>query len=141
MSNDIYYSLCNLDSGRFELIEEVEVEQCHWFEEHEKLRVRFDNSHLESFDYIWLATGGNFDIDLVPLLSSLKKQYHIECVEGLPVLQEDLSWALDVPLYVMGALAQLQLKASYLNLVPAALQPHFRSASTSLSLSFSTASA
>jgi len=43
----------------------------------------------------------------------------IETAGGLPLLQADLSWAADCPLYVMGAFAQLQLGADALNLAGA----------------------
>lgn len=119
MSSDIYNSLQLLDGESFELMEGVEVEQGHWLEEQHRIHVRFDNARLESYDYIWLATGGDFDMDLVPVLASLKAQHPIECVDGLPALQEDLSWAPNVPLFVMGAFAQLQLGADALNLAGA----------------------
>ena len=81
--------------------------------------VRFDNGRMQRYDHIWLATGGDFDVDLVPILASLYAQYPIECVDGLPALQDDLSWAHNVPLYVMGAFAQLQLGPDALNLAGA----------------------
>ena len=48
-----------------------------------------------------LRTGGNFDYELVPLLASIQAQHPITCVDGLPGLQPDLSWAEGVPLYVI----------------------------------------
>ena len=40
-------------------------------------------------------------------------------VGGLPLLQDDLSWAEGCPLYVMGAFAMLQLGPDALNLAGA----------------------
>ena len=81
--------------------------------------MRFDDGRLQKFDFVWLATGGHFDMDLVPVFASLQQQHPIPCVDGLPVLQDDLSWATDLPLFVMGAFAQLQLGADALNLAGA----------------------
>ena len=105
-------------------MQEAEVEQAHWLlspeDEHEgDIHVRFDNGCLMRYDYVWLATGGDFDLDIVPMFSSLAKQRPIDMCFGLPVLREDLSWDQDFPLYIMGAYAQLQLGADALNLAGA----------------------
>ena len=83
------------------------------------IHVRLDNGRLARFDMIWLATGGEFDMELVPLYASLQAQHPIPSAGGFPVLREDLSWAAGVPLFVMGAFAQLQLGADALNLAGA----------------------
>lgn len=131
MSSDVYSKLVDFDPDRLELLEEVEVQQAQWLPVEEKvsdeagsssggdIHVRLDNGRLGRFDYVWLATGGDFDLDLVPMLASMQVQHPIETCHGLPVLREDLSWAKDVPLYIMGAYAQLQLGADALNLAGA----------------------
>ncbi|KOO27024.1 fad binding domain protein, partial [Chrysochromulina tobinii] len=87
-----------------------------------EVQVRFSRPDLAeegesaAFDFVWLATGGNLDLNLVPLLASFQAQRPISTVGGLPVLQPDLSWDAGVSLYVMGAFAQLQLGADALNL-------------------------
>ena len=128
MSTDVYFDLVEAsreDPARLELIEEAEVEQAHWLskkrnidsgEKEGEIHVRFDNGRLAHYDFVWLATGGDFDLTLVPIFASLMSQHPIPSVDGLPVLQDNLSWAKDVPLYVMGAFAQLQLGADALNL-------------------------
>lgn len=135
------------DCGRpGRLLEEVEVEEAHWVGEGEEMErglepdaylscprrvseqamstagevfVRFDDGRRAFFDYIWLATGGNLDLSLVPILSSLLEQCPIPVADGLPLLQTDLSWAADCPFYVMGAFAQLVLGPDALNLAGA----------------------
>ena len=90
-----------------------------------EIEIRFDSGALARFDFVWLATGGNFDMELVPVFASLQTQQQrdglepIPCIGGLPQLQPDCSWAQQEPynsLYVMGAFAQLQLGADALNL-------------------------
>eukprot|EP00606_Chrysophyceae_sp_TOSAG23-5_P000969 GSChrysophyteH2.ASY1.ANO1.1359.1 assembled CDS len=99
--------------------DETEVEQAHWHATEKVIQVRFGTGEISSFDFIWLATGGEFDLELVPIYASLMSQHPIDCVNGLPELSDDLSWAKNVPLYVMGAFAQLQLGADALNLAGA----------------------
>eukprot|EP00940_MAST-03C_sp_MAST-3C-sp2_P000349 g349.t1 len=119
MSGDVFASFSRV-SSHFTLVEETEVVQAHWVSSpKENITVRFDNGDLSQFDLVWLATGGMLDLELVPIFSSLLKQHPIRCVDGLPVLQDDLAWAENVPLYVMGAFAQLQLGADALNLAGA----------------------
>eukprot|EP00965_Chrysotila_dentata_P191121 6174323-Pleurochrysis_carterae.AAC.2 len=81
-----------------------------------EIEVSFDDGDGDVYDYVWLATGGELDISLVPFFSSLLEQRPVPLVRGLPALQDDLSWDDRCPLYVMGAFAQLQLGADALNL-------------------------
>ena len=119
MTKDMYTSLNNFDSSKFIFKEETELEQAHWHATEKVIQVRFGTGEISSFDFIWLATGGEFDLELVPIYASLMSQHPIDCVNGLPELSDDLSWAKNVPLHVMGAFAQLQLGADALNLAGA----------------------
>eukprot|EP00962_Isochrysis_galbana_P013087 scaffold3741_cov114-Isochrysis_galbana.AAC.7 len=80
------------------------------------MHVGFDDGSFGSFDLIWLATGGEMDLSLVPLFHQMLHQRPIPVVGGLPALQPDLSWDHGCPLHVMGAFAQLELGADALNL-------------------------
>ncbi|CAD7969392.1 unnamed protein product [Amoebophrya sp. A25] len=103
----------------FELMEENEITQAHYIPSTKEIEIRFEDGKITRFDFVWLATGGNFDMDLVPLFASLQRQEEIPSIDGLPQLQADCSWSANVPLYVMGAFAQLQLGADALNLAGA----------------------
>ena len=110
--------------GRFELLEEVEVSEAGWQEGGVDdtcghVAVRLDDGHFQSFDFVWLATGGNLDLSLVPILASMQAQRPIGGAGGLPMLQADLAWDASCPFYVMGAFAGLQLGADALNLAGA----------------------
>jgi hypothetical protein len=116
-------------------MERLEVEEACWHARHAggggvegddavsnedgEVRVRYDDGSNDSVDLVWLATGGNLDLNLVPILASLQAQRPIRTTRGLPVLQPDLSWDAGCPLYVMGAFAQLQLGPDALNLAGA----------------------
>ena len=128
------------DDMRLTHLQGVEVSEAHWVPAPAsgpagsdegadtsvgEVQVRFSRPDLAeegesaAFDFVWLATGGNLDLNLVPLLASFQAQRPICTVGGLPVLQPDLSWDAGVSLYVMGAFAQLQLGADALNLAGA----------------------
>ena len=83
------------------------------------LEVRFEDGSVDTFDCIWLATGGTLDLHLIPILDSLAAQQPIHITDGLPLLQPDLSWGEYCPFYVMGAFAQMQLGPDALNMAGA----------------------
>ena len=58
-----------------------------------RLRVSLDDgSASEDFDMIWLATGAENNIDHYSSLDELRKVLPVSVVNGLPVLDRDLSW-------------------------------------------------
>ena len=74
---------------------------------------------LPPIDYIVFATGIQSDVRTIPFLQSLRDQYPIDYVGGLPCLNDDLMWDDDVPLFVTGRLAGLRLGPGAPNLVGA----------------------
>lgn len=64
---------------------------------------------LPHIDYIYFATGIQSDCATLPCLKSMLKDYPIEGIGGFPCLNEDLMWKDDIPLFVTGRLAALQL--------------------------------
>ncbi|KAA1115112.1 hypothetical protein PGT21_031735 [Puccinia graminis f. sp. tritici] len=90
---------------------------------------------LEDVTFIVAATGGKLDFGSIPFLSSLlhpengpQRHDHSEhsskkqsvnvpgVIEGLPLLTEDLQWGKELPLFVMGAYAALELGPDAANL-------------------------
>ena len=118
---------------RLQLKEEVQISEVHWA--NDKFHVFLDDgSEEESYDMIWLATGAQNHIDHYSALSNLRKALPVRVVNGLPVLNTDLSWQdpdgvdTDEPawkqvarkrVWCMGALAALELGPDALNLVGA----------------------
>ncbi|KAI8940168.1 hypothetical protein NX059_003875 [Plenodomus lindquistii] len=74
---------------------------------------------LPPIDYIVFATGVQSDVRTIPYLQSLQQQHPIDCVGGLPCLNDDLMWSDDVPLFVTGRFAGLRLGPGAPNLVGA----------------------
>lgn len=92
-----------------------------------KVDLRFaDNSFIsESFDSVWLGTGGTLDISREPVFSHLIKQFPIETVDNaVPVLNEGhflevmlgLRWDHKVPCHVIGAYSCLTVGPGAFNL-------------------------
>lgn len=97
-----------------------------------RLHVTLDDGSAEEYDMIWLSVGAENHIDFYSPLSSLRDVLPINEVNGLPVLDKDLSWRApdgaeeDEPdwkrscrkcFYCMGVLAGLELGPDALNLV------------------------
>lgn len=64
---------------------------------------------LPRFDYIYFATGIQSDFASLPYLQNMMEKYPIPGQGGFPCLNEDLMWTKDVPLFLVGRLAALQL--------------------------------
>ena len=64
---------------------------------------------LTNIDFIVSATGSAPALDATPWLQALRAQVPVATCGGLPVLTPDLQWAPDVPLFVAGGLAALEL--------------------------------
>lgn len=60
-------------------------------------------------DYLIVATGAKVNFGGLPFLKHLQKSHPIPLVGGLPVLTADLEYRRDVPLFVTGAYAGLQI--------------------------------
>lgn len=71
-----------------------------------------------SVDEIWLATGTDHDVRTVDFLTPLVARCPTRIVGGLPVVGRDLKWPA-VPVWLMGALAGLQLGPAAQNLAGA----------------------
>lgn len=85
------------------------------------MRWKCDLSHENPIfvDKIWLATGADVGIDESQLMSSILQMHPVKLVAGLPTLTEDLEWATNSNIYVMGAIAALQLGPDALNIAGA----------------------
>ncbi|KPM34597.1 hypothetical protein AK830_g11972 [Neonectria ditissima] len=71
---------------------------------------------LPAMDYIYFATGIQTDFSTLPYLQTMLKNFPIEGRGGFPCLNEDLMWNSDVPLFMSGRMAALQLGPAAPNL-------------------------
>ncbi len=66
-------------------------------------------THKIYADYLVVATGAKIDFASLPFLSNLQRTHPIKLAGGMPVLTADLEYRRDVPLFVTGAYAGLQI--------------------------------
>lgn len=64
---------------------------------------------LPRMDYIYFATGVKTNFTTLPYLQTILRKYPLKGYGGFPCLTEDLMWKDDVPLFLTGRLAALQL--------------------------------
>ncbi|KAA8646184.1 FAD binding domain protein [Aspergillus tanneri] len=76
---------------------------------------------LPRIDYIYFATGMKLDVNELPLLQWMHREYPIETKQGLPCITDDLMWQPEVPLFLTGRLAALRLGPGAPNLEGARL--------------------
>lgn len=75
-----------------------------------ELNANSDSSTLlPRCQHVILATGLGSDINTMPMLSTMHTQHPIDSFGGFPALTADLMWKEEVPLFVTGKLAMLQL--------------------------------
>ncbi|MBE7180282.1 MAG: hypothetical protein INR71_03575 [Terriglobus roseus] len=72
--------------------------------------------HLPAIDYIYFATGAPAKLEAIGMLASMREHYPIRQTLGLPCLNDELMWRDDVPLFVAGKLAALQIGPGAANL-------------------------
>lgn len=72
--------------------------------------------NLPPIDYIYFATGVSSNVNEMPMLRHIMREYPIETKGGLPSLTNDLMWRDDVPLFCTGRLAALRLGPAGQNL-------------------------
>lgn len=71
---------------------------------------------LPMMDYIYWATGIEANFKTLPYLQTMIGDYPVQDCGGFPCLNDDLMWRDDVPLYVGGRLASLQVGPAAPNL-------------------------
>lgn len=64
---------------------------------------------LLPMDFMYFATGIQTDFTSLPYMQTLLQKHPIQGAGGFPCLTEDLMWKDDVPLFMVGKLAALQL--------------------------------
>ena len=105
--------------GKMKFYEQCGVDKAEWSDE--SWQIHCDNStvhdciHHQSIDRIWVATGSQLDARNHPLLHDVFAAHPIECVNGLPVVDEHLRWQ-GCELFIMGGLAALRVGPAARNL-------------------------
>ena len=128
---EIIEELLSSQGSKLEVKTEVEIEEVEW--EDNNLKVSLTDGSECKPAMIWLSTGAQNHIDYYNVLSKLREVLPVNVVDGLPVIDNDLSWkspedGSDEPrwkqtvrkrLYCCGALSGLQCGPDSLNLIGA----------------------
>ena len=74
---------------------------------------------LPPVDHIYFATGVGSDFERLPCLRTLQARYPVANCNGFPCITENMAWRDDVPLFINGRFAALQLGPGAPNLIGA----------------------
>ncbi|TRX99054.1 hypothetical protein FHL15_000396 [Xylaria flabelliformis] len=83
------------------------------------ISLKGEQKDLPPIDHIYFATGVGTDFEALPCLQSMRRDYPIETCGGFPCITEKMTWRDDVPLFVAGRFAALQLGPGAHNLIGA----------------------
>jgi lysine/ornithine N-monooxygenase len=102
-------------SGRLDLRNQTELVGSSWDTEKEvwDLRIKTkgkEEERVEDVDYIICATGSTLDFEQLGFLEGIRRDYPMEMVRGYPRITQDLQWNDELPLFVVGAFAALEVR-------------------------------
>jgi len=100
-----------MSQGKLEVCTHTKIIGQAWDDESEKWTIGTEPPVVDmpAIDYVVYATGLSSNVETMPLLRSINDKYAIESFGGLPAVTDDLMWRNDVPLFVTGKLAMLQV--------------------------------
>ncbi|CCG24796.1 hypothetical protein CORT_0G01080 [Candida orthopsilosis Co 90-125] len=109
----------HVKNGRLKWLTETQVVEQEW--EEDTWRLLLKNKHgeatsLEKIDYVYYATGIQADIESLPFMRTMFNQNPIDVCNGYPSLTDNLQWNKEIPLYMVGKNAALQVGPTSANL-------------------------
>jgi len=87
---EIIEELLSSQGPKLEVKTEVEIEEVEWNNDHFRVSLTDRSEYKPAM--IWLSTGAQNNIDHYSVLSKLREVLPVNVVNGLPVLDNDLSW-------------------------------------------------
>ncbi|KAI0841417.1 hypothetical protein F5Y06DRAFT_285521 [Hypoxylon sp. FL0890] len=111
----------HISTGRLCLLQNTTIKEKHWdpFSKTWAVSLSDENQTLPRIDHIYFATGVKSNFECLPFLQSICSEYPVESCGGLPCITENMAWRDDVPLFIAGRLAALQLGPGAPNLIGA----------------------
>ncbi|KAI1453396.1 hypothetical protein F4805DRAFT_470118 [Annulohypoxylon moriforme] len=111
----------HISTGRLCLLQNTTIKEKRWDSSSRTWAVSLsdESQTLPPIDHIYFATGVQSNFKCLPFLKSICSDYPIESCGGLPCITENMAWRDDVPLFVAGRLAALQLGPGAPNLIGA----------------------
>ncbi|RYO92669.1 hypothetical protein DL762_001572 [Monosporascus cannonballus] len=112
----------HIASGRLSLLLHTTISHREWDPASKTWSVQLSNDTqmtLPPIDHIYFATGVGTNFEQLPCLQSMQARYPIPSCNGFPCITENMAWRDDVPLFVTGRFAGLQLGPGAPNLIGA----------------------
>ncbi|KAI1168396.1 FAD binding domain-containing protein [Nemania serpens] len=110
-------------AGRLDLLLHTTIDSKKWDPASKTWTVKLKGGEgqqdLPPIDHIYFATGVGTDFECLPCLQSMCRDYPIENCGGFPCITDNMTWRDDVPLFVAGRFAALQLGPGAHNLIGA----------------------
>ncbi|KAI1133234.1 FAD binding domain-containing protein [Nemania abortiva] len=110
-----------ISAGRLEMLLHTTIDSKKWDPASKTWTVTLkgERQDLPPIDHIYFATGVETNFECLPCLQSMCRDYPIENCGGFPCITENMTWRDDVPLFVAGRFAALQLGPGAHNLIGA----------------------
>ncbi|KAI1825934.1 FAD binding domain-containing protein [Xylaria intraflava] len=108
-------------AGRLDMLQYTTIRSKSWDPMSKTWAVSLEGERqqLPPIDHIYFATGVETDFEKLPCLQSMCRDYPIESCGGFPCITEKMAWRSDVPMFVAGRFAALQLGPGAHNLIGA----------------------
>ncbi|KAI8960807.1 FAD/NAD(P)-binding domain-containing protein [Daldinia sp. FL1419] len=111
----------HISTGRLSLLQNTTIKDKTWdpCSKTWTLSLSDDSQTLPQIDHIYFATGVKSDFECLPFLKSMCADYPVESCGGFPCITENMAWRDDVPMFLAGRFAALQLGPGAPNLIGA----------------------
>lgn len=114
----------HVSTGRLSVLTFTTIDSKDWNSTAKQWSVKLTSNYdtapdLPPIDYIYFATGIETDHRTLPFLESVNRDYPIPSAGGFPCITDDMMWRKDLPLFVNGRLAAMQLGPGAPNLIGA----------------------
>ncbi|GAP82714.2 putative FAD binding domain-containing protein [Rosellinia necatrix] len=108
-------------AGRLNMLLHTTIDKKEWDPASKTWTVSLNGERkdLPPVDHIYFATGVGTDFESLPCLQSMCHDYPVKNCGGFPCITESMAWREDVPLFVAGRFAALQLGPGAHNLIGA----------------------
>ncbi|KAI0541560.1 FAD binding domain-containing protein [Xylaria digitata] len=111
----------HISTGRVDMLLHTTIDCMKWDPSSKTwaITLRGERQDLPSIDHVYFATGVGTNFESLPCLQSMCRDYPVENCGGFPCITPKMAWRDDVPLFVAGRFAALQLGPGAHNLIGA----------------------
>ncbi|KAI1420776.1 FAD binding domain-containing protein [Xylaria sp. FL1777] len=111
----------HISTGRLDMLLHTTIDEKKWdpVSKTWSISLKGEREDLPPIDHIYFATGVGTNFESLPCLQSMCRDYPVENCGGFPCITEKMVWKDDVPLFVAGRFAALQLGPGAHNLIGA----------------------